>query len=128
MGKIILDTNAYSAYLSGDKNVLSSLEEADAVFMSVVVLGELFAGFYGGTQFKRNKTYLDAFLEKETVSVVPVSLETAEIFGSIKRKLREAGTPIPINDVWLAAHAFETGAKLVTFDSHFKAVQGLRIW
>lgn len=128
MSRIILDTNAVSSLFSGDTRILSWLDESSMIFMSAVVLGELYAGFYGGAHFKRNKEHLNLFLEKPGVTVLPVSTETAEIFGSLKNKLREAGTPIPINDVWLAAHAFETGAKLISYDKHFKVIPGLRLW
>ncbi len=54
--------------------------------------------------------------------------ETADIFGMLKSALKKAGTPIPINDIWIASHAFETGALLVTYDRHFDKIQGLRLW
>ncbi len=67
---------------------------------------------------------LSAFLQKPTVRVLELSVETAEIYGQIKDTLRRAGTPIPIHDVWLSAQAIETGAVLVSFDSHFSKVAG----
>jgi tRNA(fMet)-specific endonuclease VapC len=57
-----------------------------------------------------------------------LTLETAEIFGEIKDRLRRAGAPIPVNDLWLAAQAVETGSVLVTYDKHFSQVPGLRLW
>ena len=128
MTKIILDTNAFTAYLAGDRAVFEAIVEAETVFMSVVVLGELFAGFRGGTGRARNEDALKGFLAKSGVRVVDVTVETAEIFGEIKASLRNRGTPIPLNDVWIASHAVETGAKLVTYDNHFKSVEGLRLW
>lgn len=128
MKKILLDTNAYSAFFSGNEDVLEALSEAEVVLMSVIVLGELFAGFQGGTKFSRNKALLEDFLSKPTVQLLDVSRETAEIFGEIKHQLKKEGTPIPLNDVWLAAQALETGARLVSLDSHFGKVKGLRMW
>ncbi|MFH0919957.1 MAG: type II toxin-antitoxin system VapC family toxin [Fibrobacterota bacterium] len=128
MSRIILDTNAVSSFFSGNREVLASFEEAGTIFMSVVVMGELYAGFHGGSLFKRNKDFLHAFLKKPTVKVLAVSDETAEIFGAIKHQLRQAGTPLPVNDIWLAAQTMETGAKLVTYDRHFLLVPGLRLW
>jgi len=55
-------------------------------------------------------------------------METAEIFASIKKDLRTTGKPVPINDVWIAAHALETGSVRVTFDRHFSSAPGLRLW
>jgi tRNA(fMet)-specific endonuclease VapC len=61
------------------------------------------------------------------VELLPVTRTTADRFGRIAAALRKAGTPIPTNDIWIAAHAFESGAELVTFDDHFAAVPGL-VW
>ena len=126
--KYLLDTNAYSAYLSGDKTVLAALSGSEVVFMSVVVLGELYAGFAGGSREKNNKEILESFLSKPRVRVLPVSQATAAVFGVVKAALKKAGTPIPINDVWISAHAIENGAKVITYDSHFRQVPGLMLW
>ena len=128
MKKVLLDTNAYVRFLAGDENVLACLAQADRVFMSVFVLGELFAGFRGGAKEKKNRQILDRFLAKPSVCVLDATRETAEYFGMIKNALKKSAHPIPINDVWIAAHALETGAVLATCDSHFLAVPGLRIW
>jgi len=128
MKKILLDTNAYSALFKGDDNVLNAVGRADLVYLSVVVLGELYAGFSGGARESENKKRLDAFLSRPTVRVLQVSKETAEIFGSIKHQLKSAGTPIPLNDLWIAAQAIENGASLISFDRHFTQVAGIRLW
>lgn len=128
MKKIILDTNAYVRFLRGDEIVMASLARADSVFMSVFVLGELFAGFKAGSKEKSNRQILERFLLKPTVSVVEATIETADIFGFVNSSLRKSGTPIPINDVWIAAHCLETGSTLVTYDDHFALIPGLRLW
>jgi tRNA(fMet)-specific endonuclease VapC len=128
MKKILLDTNAYVRYLRGDERVLSFLAQADTVYMSVFVLGELLAGFRAGGKEKDNRRILERFLLKSTVTVLDGTLETADFFGLVMASLKKAGTPIPINDVWIAAHAQETGSILVTFDEHFTLVPGLRLW
>jgi tRNA(fMet)-specific endonuclease VapC len=128
MTKVLLDTNAYVRFLAGDAKVLDSLAAAETVFMSVFVLGELEAGFRAGAKRPENRRILDRFLGKPTVAVLDASRETAEIFGMVKDSLRKEGQPIPMNDVWIAAHAIETGSLLVTYDAHFRAVPGLRLW
>lgn len=128
MKKVLLDTNAYTGLLRGDDAVLDVLGRAETVFMSIFVLGELYAGFRGGSREAGNRRQLDDFLGRPTVRVLNATLETAGIFAAIRRRLREAGTPIPINDVWIAAHATESGSYLVTFDSHFAQVAGLLLW
>jgi len=126
--KVLLDTNAYARFLAGDEKVLARLAQADRVYMSVFVLGELFAGFRAGAKEKHNRRIFESFLSKPGVSVLEATTETAEYFGMIKASLRKVARPIPVNDVWIAAHVLEAGAVLVTYDSHFLAVPGLRIW
>ncbi len=128
MKKVLLDTNGYTALLRGDEAILDVLGQAERVFMSAIVLGELHAGFKGGSKESANRKELDSFNSRPTVRILHVTQETAEIFGTIKHRLRTAGTPIPINDVWIAAHATEAGAFLVTRDEHFTAVPGLLLW
>ena len=128
MKKVLLDTNAYVRLLTGSEAVLDVVGEADRVYMSIFVLGELFAGFAGGTREKENREVLDRFLRRPPVRILNATSETAEIFGVTKHNLKRAGTPVPINDVWIAAHAAETGSVLVTFDRHFERIGGLRLW
>ena len=128
MKKILLDTNAYTRLLAGDEHVLDVVASAEVVFMSIFVLGELHAGFIGGTRQKENRDVLKRFLLKPTVKILNATYETAEVFGSIKNSLMQAGTPLPINDVWIAAHGIETGAVIISYDAHFNKVSGLRRW
>ncbi len=126
MKNIVLDTNAYTGFLTGQKEILDYLGEAENVYMSVVVMGELYAGFRGGTKEKENKNLLKKFLDKPTVQILSVTQETAEIFGEIKNHLKSAGKPIPINDIWIAAHCLETGSVLITYDRHFENIPSVR--
>ena len=128
MKKIVLDTNAYTRLLAGDENVLDVVASTETVFMSIFVLGELHAGFLGGNKERENRDVLDRFLLKPSVKILNATIETAEVFGSIKNSLTLAGTPLPINDVWIAAHGVETGSIIITYDTHFKRVPGLRLW
>jgi tRNA(fMet)-specific endonuclease VapC len=128
MRNIILDTNAYARLLTGEKDVLDMVAAAEVVFMSIFVLGELYAGFAGGTKRQENRDILRRFLIKPTVKILNATSETADIFGSLKNTLRQAGTPVPINDVWIAAHGMETGSVIVTYDQHFLKIAGIRLW
>ena len=128
MNKIALDTNAYTHLLAGDDSVLDVLSNADYVYVPVIVLGELYAGFKGGSREKDNRSLLFDFLGKSTVHIMPVTHHTAEVFGEIKHALKLAGTPLPINDIWIAAQTMEAGAFLVTYDQHFQRVPGLLLW
>ncbi|MCX6161203.1 MAG: type II toxin-antitoxin system VapC family toxin [Ignavibacteriae bacterium] len=127
MKKILLDTSAYSQLMRGNKNVADYANEADIVYLSVFVIAELLTGFKGGSLEKRNLEILNNFKDKPAVQIIEATEETAEIFAEIKYKLKSAGTPIPINDLWIASNCFETGSVLITADKHFSLIQGLRI-
>ena len=125
---IVLDTNAYSAYRRGTQSVLEAMARAEVVLLPVVVAAELLYGFRGGSRESENRAELRAFLAKPSVRFASGTEETAELFAETKVALRRASTPIPTNDVWVAAHCQEHGATLVTFDRHFLDVPGLRVW
>jgi tRNA(fMet)-specific endonuclease VapC len=124
---VLLDTNAYSALMADRGRVAEFVRRANAVLVSAVVLGELLFGFRNGTRYDENRAQLDAFLSRRCVQTLEVTLETAERFGLIATQLRRRGTPVPTNDVWIAAHAMESGGHLLSFDRHFEAVDGL-LW
>lgn len=128
MKQVILDSNAYTALLGGDEQILGVVASAELVFMSIFVLGELHAGFFGGAKQKQNQDILKRFLAKPSVKILNATTETAEVFGEIKNMLKKAGTPLPINDVWIAAHGMETGSVIITYDQHFQKIKGVRLW
>ncbi len=128
MKKIILDTNAYSNLLNGANEVLDIITESDIIYMSIFILGELYAGFKGGNKENYNKKVLNDFLHKPGVKILNATNETAEFFALIKNQLKKTGKPIPVNDIWICAHTIESGSILVTYDNHFNSIQNLRIW
>ena len=123
--RILLDSNAYSGMMRGDGQISATVRDATEVLMSAVVIGELLYGFRNGTRFDRNAADLRSFLDNPYVSLVPVGPVTADRYSRIAAALRAKGNPIPTNDVWIAAHAMETGADLVSADRHFEAVDGI---
>ncbi|HPC70987.1 MAG TPA: PIN domain-containing protein [Treponema sp.] len=82
--KILLDTNAYSAFMAGNSHVLEYIVESEEIYLSTIVIGELFAGFYGGKNYDRNIEELKRFLSKDGIKIIDVSIETSEIFGELK--------------------------------------------
>ena len=121
----LLDTDAYSAFKCGHQDVVRLVRQSQGILLSTVVVGELLFGFRNGSRFERNRTELDAFVASPFVTVVPVTLATADRFGRIATALKKAGRPIPTNDIWIAAQAMETGAELLAFDHHYEWVDGL---
>lgn len=122
MRRVLLDTSAYSAMRRGDERLLQPLREAAGVFLTTVVLGELLFGFVGGRLDLDNRRLLREFLDLDRVELVPVDEETAERYAVIRDQLRRQGTPIPTNDLWIAASAAQHGLVLLTLDRHFKEV------
>ena len=125
--KRLLDTSAYVGFKRGHHEVVSIVRDSDELVFSMVVAGELLFGFRNGTRWQKNLSDLEGFLSDPLVTLLPVTWTTADRFGRIAADLRRAGKPIPSNDIWIAAHAFESGAELVTFDKHFESVPGLAV-
>ena len=123
--RILLDTNAYSSLMRGDDQTAVIVRGATEILMSAVVIGELLYGFRHGSRYQRNAVNLRGFLASPYVSVIPVGQVTADFYSRIAVALRANGTPIPSNDVWIAAHTMETGANLVSADRHFDFVEGI---
>jgi len=128
MKQVLLDTNCFSGLLKGDELVLNTIGEAERVYMSIFVLGELLFGFKGGIREIENRNLLKQFLSKPTVRILQATEETADYFSEIMYMLKKSGNKIPINDVWIAAHSMEYAAVLLTYDRHFENVPGLRLW
>jgi tRNA(fMet)-specific endonuclease VapC len=123
--KRLLDTNAYVELKRGGSGVADLVRSAEQVYVSIVVMGELIFGFHDGGKLDQNMAELDAFLSHPFVSVQYLTRATADRFGRVATALKRARKPIPTNDIWIAAHAMELGAELVTFDGHFEWVPGL---
>lgn len=123
--KRCLDTCAYARLRSGDRRLQACLEEADLLVVPAVVLGELHAGFEQGNRKKENEAVLEVFLSLPGVKVQPADWDVARRYGILVAQLRKAGTPLPTNDLWIAATALELGARLVTYDDHFQKIPGL---
>lgn len=117
--RVALDTNRITDLFRGDVALAEQLSTAEEVWIPLIVLGEIRAGFQGGTQQRRNEQLLTGLLAKPTVGVLLPSRETAEHYARIFVQLKRAGTPIPDNDLWIAALALEHDLVLITRDRHF---------
>jgi len=117
-----LDTSAYSHFRRGNEDVVALLDRAELVGVPAVVLGELRTGFLLGARQRRNETELDGFLENPVVQVLPVDSETSRHYAEIVAELRKAGTPLPTNDIWIAATAARNGTAVLTCDEHFERI------
>ena len=123
--KIMLDTSAYVGFKRNAVEAVEIIVKAELIVFSPVVMGELMFGFRNGTRFKENMDDLDRFLKHEAVDLVPIGKITSDRYSRIAVELRKKGTPIPTNDIWIAAQAMEQGAELITSDQHFDKISGL---
>jgi tRNA(fMet)-specific endonuclease VapC len=123
--KILIDTNLYCDACRGEEQAVEVLRYADQILVSPIIIGELKAGFKIGKRYSENIEQLSRFLSTPRVRIIAITEDTADRFAHVYALLRKVGTPIPTNDIWIAASSFEHGAELVSNDRHFSAVPGL---
>jgi predicted nucleic acid-binding protein len=122
VNRLLIDTSAYSAFMRGADEAVQAIREADEIYVTAIVLGELLAGFAIGERREKNQAELARFLESPRVSLMDVDEATAERYSVIFSALRDAGTPTPTNDLWIAASAMQYGLRVLTLDAHVTKV------
>ncbi len=127
MKSILIDTNIYSYAMKGDPESVIVLQQANQIGICSITIGELLSGFKAGKKESENRKELEEFLDAPRVQIYAIDEGTAEFYADILNNLRKKGTPIPTNDIWIAAVAFQHGLRLFSKDQHFKKVQGLLI-
>ena len=123
--RVALDTSRLTDLLRGDVALADLLGACEEVWIPLIVLAEMKAGFHGGAQQHRNEALLQKFLAKPTVALMLPDRETAEQYARLFVQLRRAGTPVPDNDLWIAAMALEHDLLLITRDRHFTHIPQL---
>ena len=118
--RVALDTNRYIDMCRGLADTVKILEEADQVFLPFIVIAELRARFSFGTRAAENERVLRLFLFKPGVSVLYADEQTTHHYASAYRQLRTQGTPIPTNDLWIAALVLQHNLVLCARDRHFQ--------
>lgn len=117
--RLALDTNRYTDLARGIAEVVEAAEHADTLFLPFVVLAELRAGFSVGRRGAENERILRRFLAKDGVGVLYPDDQTTHHYAAVYRQLRRQGTPIPTNDVWIAALVLQHNLTLCDRDRHF---------
>lgn len=125
MTNLLIDTNIYSHAMRGDPEVVAALQRTAEIGISSISIGELLSGFKSGSREMENRQELAIFLDAPRVRLYGVDENTAEFYADIVSTLREKGTPIPTNDIWIAAVAFQHGLRLYSKDLHFSKIPGL---
>lgn len=122
MSRFLVDTSAYSAFFRGDSEAKETLQSCEEICLNPVVIGELLAGFRRGRQRAANEKELGEFLAAPRVKIVGIDEETSTRYAVILDGLWTAGTPVPTNDIWIAASAMQHGLEVLTTDSHYAKV------
>lgn len=122
MSRLLVDTSAYSAWVRGHAALRAPVQRASALFLSVVTLGELRAGFRSGSRAVENEERLERFLASPRVEVLDVDADTSVPYAAIVAELRRRGTPVPANDIWIAASACQHGLRVLTLDRDFTRI------
>jgi predicted nucleic acid-binding protein len=125
--RIALDTNRYRDLCEGEEEVVRLLEEAGSIHVPLIVIAELRAGFALGRKGRENEAVLQRFLVKSGVEVLIPSDATTRHYAGLYRQLRQQGTPIPTNDLWIAALVLERDLFLCTRDEHFRHLPQLNL-
>ncbi len=123
--RLALDTNRYTDLCRGEASVVETVGRADEVWLPFIVVGELRAGFAVGSQEARNEAVLRRFLLKPGVGILYADEQTTHHYASVYRQLRRQGTPIPTNDMWIAALVLQHSLVLCARDAHFDALAQL---
>jgi tRNA(fMet)-specific endonuclease VapC len=123
--RLALDTNRYTDLCRGETSVVKTLEMADEVWLPFIVVGELRAGFAVGTQGPHNEAILRRFLLKPGIGVLYADEQTTHHYAVIYRQLRKQGTPIPTNDMWIAALVLQHSLGLCDRDANFDTLPQL---
>jgi tRNA(fMet)-specific endonuclease VapC len=122
---LLLDTSVVIRHFRREPPVTERMDAAEALYLPAVVLGELYHGAFRGRHREKELRWIQELLP--AVTVLGITAKTAELFGQIGAELSLAGTPIPTNDVWVAALAREHGLPVATDDAHYARVRGLTV-
>ena len=121
---MILDTVAIAALAERDEELMDIAGEASVIHLPIIALGEYRFGIDGSRHREKLTRWFRVLIDLH--EVLYVDLETLDSYAKIRIELKEAGTPIPANDVWIASLARQYGLKVVSRDTHFDRVKGIQ--
>jgi len=117
--RLLLDTNRYRDFCAGNSHAVERMQQAEGIYIPFVTLAELRAGFLCGTVARKNESNLIKFLNRPRVEILYADEGTTHHYARIFYQLRTQGTPIPTNDMWIAALSVQHNMLLFSRDSHF---------
>ena len=124
-GRLAVDTNAIIAYREAILTVCALIQEADTLFLPVIVLGELLYGAVNSAKPQKNEQAVHKFSAQSVL--VPIDEAIAIRYATVRLELKRMGNPIPENDLWIGATCLELGVPLLTRDGHFDYIHGLEV-
>ena len=116
---LLIDTSALSGYFHAHAGVGRAIQSSPYLFLNSIVCAEAHCGYRAGNSRLRNEKSLAEFITSARVEILSVTAETSLRYAEIWHYLRKTGRPIPQNDMWIAASAWEHGLTLLTLDQHF---------
>jgi predicted nucleic acid-binding protein len=122
VSRYCLDTSAYSQFKRGHARIVALIDRAEWIGVPAVTEGELHVGFLLGTRREQNEVELRDFMANPIVERLPIDAEVSRHYADIVVDLRRAGTPVPTNDIWIAATAARASAVVLSTDRHFDAI------
>lgn len=118
--RILIDTNRYRDFCEGNEDSVTVIRRSGTIFLPFIVLAELRAGFAAGKKGIENEKILTRFINKPRVKILFPDEDTTRHYGNLFRQLRTQATPIPTNDLWIAALAVQYDLYLFSRDRHFQ--------
>ena len=122
-GKYLLDTNIIIALFANDTKIKNNLLQAEEVFIPSIVIGELYYGANKSQRVQENLTKIKNFIINNVI--LSCDANTSRYYGEVKNNLRLKGSPLPENDIWIAAITIQYNLILVTRDAHFNEVENI---
>jgi len=116
---IAIDTNRYRDFCAGDIETIRSVQKAESIYIPFIVIAELRSGFACGKKGPENEKILTRFIDKPRVKMLFPDENTTRHYANLFRQLRTQGTPIPTNDLWIAALTIQHDLILLSRDVHF---------
>ncbi|MEQ8224161.1 MAG: type II toxin-antitoxin system VapC family toxin [Candidatus Eremiobacterota bacterium] len=124
-GELAVDTNAVIAYRKGSEEVCAIIDRVEILFVPAIVLGELLYGAINSKEAEENKKAIYDFLENSVL--LPIDEAICSRYSTLRFCLKQAGNPIPENDIWIAGICLEDNLTLLTRDKHFEKIPGLKV-
>ncbi|MBL7664043.1 MAG: type II toxin-antitoxin system VapC family toxin [Bacteriovoracaceae bacterium] len=125
MMKIVLDSNRYTDFCRGIPEVVEIVSSAQVIYLPLIVIAELRAGFSFGNQREKNERVLSLFLQNEGIFTLAPDTQTTYYYAELYSYLRKKGKPIPTNDLWIAALCIQHQVTLFDRDSDFDHIPQL---